>query len=170
MLALSGQVPSKVLGRGAFQDVDLNAAFAAVARSTHSVLASSDHAELVNLACKTALLERDVAHLVFPDEVQNLPAGGQRPGSPAGRVPNREIAPPADALAAAVERIAHAERPLFIVGNGARHQMDASHRPGRAGRRSGGDHLQGQGPDLRPPSPRLRRPRAAAARRSRRGS
>ena len=50
VLALSGQVPSKVLGRGAFQDVDLNAAFAAVARSTHCVLADSDHAELVNLA------------------------------------------------------------------------------------------------------------------------
>jgi thiamine pyrophosphate-dependent acetolactate synthase large subunit-like protein/nitrite reductase/ring-hydroxylating ferredoxin subunit len=125
VLALSGQVPSKVIGRGAFQDVDLNAAFAAVARSTHSVLATSDHAELVNLACKTALLERDVAHLVFPDEVQNLPANGERPGSPTGRVPNREIAPPDEALHAAVERIAQAKRPLFIVGNGARHHMDS---------------------------------------------
>ncbi|MDQ1441263.1 MAG: pyruvate oxidase, partial [Acidimicrobiaceae bacterium] len=125
VLALSGQVPSKLIGRGAFQDVDLSAAFAAVARSTHSVLASSDHAELVNLACKTALLERDVAHLVFPDEVQNLPANGQRPGGPTGRVPNREIAPPAEALQAAVERVAQAKRPLFIVGNGARHHMDS---------------------------------------------
>ncbi|MDP9072701.1 MAG: thiamine pyrophosphate-binding protein, partial [Actinomycetota bacterium] len=71
VLALSGQVPSKVIGRGAFQDVDLNAAFAAVARSTHCLLADSDHAELVTLACKTALIERDVAHLVVPDEVQN---------------------------------------------------------------------------------------------------
>src|SRR5947208_15131292 len=31
VLAVSGQVPSKVLGRGAFQDLDLNAAFADVA-------------------------------------------------------------------------------------------------------------------------------------------
>lgn len=125
VLALSGQVPSKVLGRGAFQDVDLNAAFAAVARSTHSVLASSDHAELVNLACKTALLERDVAHLVFPDEVQNLPANDAKPGGPAGRVASRAIAPPAEALHDAVERIGTARRPLFIVGNGARPHMDA---------------------------------------------
>jgi thiamine pyrophosphate-dependent acetolactate synthase large subunit-like protein/nitrite reductase/ring-hydroxylating ferredoxin subunit len=123
VLALSGQVPSKVLGRGAFQDVDLNAAFAAVARSTHTVLADSDHAELVNLACKTALLERDVAHLVFPDEVQNVPADGRKPGGPAGRLASRDIAPPADALAAAVERLGAARRPLFIVGNGARHHM-----------------------------------------------
>ncbi|MGH9164355.1 MAG: thiamine pyrophosphate-dependent enzyme [Acidimicrobiales bacterium] len=123
VLALSGQVPSKVIGRGAFQDVDLNAAFAAVARSTHCVLAGSDHAELVNLACKTALVERDVAHLVFPDEVQNLPAPDGPPGGPLGRVADRQIAPPVEALRAAVERIAAARRPLFIVGNGARHQM-----------------------------------------------
>ena len=124
VLALSGQVPSKVLGRGAFQDVDLNAAFAAVARYTHSVLADSDHAELVNLACKTALIERDVAHLVFPDEVQNLPAGAQRAGGPAGRVPDRRIAPPSESLGAAVGRIASSRRPLIIVGNGARLQME----------------------------------------------
>ncbi len=128
VLALSGQVPSKVLGRGAFQDVDLNAAFAAVARSTHCVFADSDHAELVNLACKTALVERDVAHLVFPDEVQNLPAAppgspGGRAGGPVGRVGDREIAPPAAALAAAVSLIAASRRPLIIVGNGARHHM-----------------------------------------------
>jgi len=124
VLALSGQVPSKVLGRGAFQDVDLNAAFAAVARSTHTVLADSDHAELVNLACKTALVERDVSHLVFPDEVQNLPADGARAGGPTGRVASRAVAPPDDALAAAVTRIGSARRPLFIVGNGARHCME----------------------------------------------
>ena len=123
VLALSGQVPSKVIGRGAFQDVDLNAAFAAVARSTHCVLAGSDHAELVNLACKTALLERDVAHLVFPDEVQNLPAGDAKAGSPLGRVADRAISPPDDALRAAVALISSARRPLFIVGNGARHHM-----------------------------------------------
>ncbi len=125
VLALSGQVPSQVLGRGAFQDVDLNAAFAAVARYSHTVLADSDHAELVNIACKTALVERDVAHLVLPDEVQNLPAGTARAGGPLGRVADREVAPPAEPLRAAVERIAASRRPMIIVGNGARHEMAA---------------------------------------------
>src|SRR4029078_12047310 len=69
-LALSGQVPSKVLGRGAFQGVELNAARAAVARYSKTVLPESDHAELTTLALKTATVERDVAHLVLPDEVQ----------------------------------------------------------------------------------------------------
>ena len=121
VLALSGQVPSRVRGRGAFQDTDLAAAFADVARYSQTVQAGSDHAELMNLACKTALVERDVAHLVFPDEVQELPAPEHAAaGTPQGRVGDRGIAPPAAALAAAVDAIAGARRPMVIVGNGAR--------------------------------------------------
>src|SRR3954452_9117327 len=70
VLAISGQVPSKVLGRGAFQDVDLTAAFADVASYSKTVLPESDHAELMTLALKHAIVGRNVAHLVLPDEVQ----------------------------------------------------------------------------------------------------
>jgi thiamine pyrophosphate-dependent acetolactate synthase large subunit-like protein/nitrite reductase/ring-hydroxylating ferredoxin subunit len=124
VLAISGQVPSKNLGRGAFQDLDLQAAFADVARYSETVHAGSDHAELVSLACKTALIERDVAHLILPDEVQDA-ASDADAGGPDGRVGNRSIAPPADALAEAVERIRQTERPLFVVGAGARQEMSA---------------------------------------------
>jgi thiamine pyrophosphate-dependent acetolactate synthase large subunit-like protein/nitrite reductase/ring-hydroxylating ferredoxin subunit len=124
VLALSGQVPSKVRGRGAFQDTDLAAAFADVARYSQTVQAGSDHGELMTLACKTALVERDVAHLVFPDEVQELPAAeGAKAGTPAGRTGDREIAPPVESLAAAVEALSGARRPVIIVGNGAREGM-----------------------------------------------
>ncbi len=124
VLALSGQVPSTVIGRGAFQDLDLTAAFADVARYSETVHAGSNHAELMTLACKTAIVERDVAHLVFPDEVQDLPSDAPA-GGPDGRVGSRAIAPPADVLARAAERLAGVERPLFIVGAGARGEMDA---------------------------------------------
>ncbi len=122
VLALSGQVPSKVKGRGAFQDVDLEGAFHDVARYSETVQAGSDHAELMNMACKTAVVERDVAHLVLPDEVQVHPSDAE-PGGPLGRVPSRQISPPADPLAAAVEMIAGARRPMFVVGHGARNDM-----------------------------------------------
>ena len=126
VLALSGQVPSSVRGRGAFQDTDLPAAFADVARYSQTVLPDSRHAELMNLACKTALLERDVAHLVLPDEVQEMPAPDDAPvGSPDGRVGSREIGPPEPVLERAVEMIAASERPLIIVGAGARQGMHA---------------------------------------------
>ena len=125
VLALSGQVPSTVLGRGAFQDLDLEAAFADVARYSQTVHAGSAHAELMTLACKTALIERDVAHLVLPDEVQDAPAPDEVAGEPAGRTGLRTIAPPAEALEAAVARLGATERPLFVVGAGARHEIDA---------------------------------------------
>ena len=89
VLAISGQVPSKVRGRGAFQDLDLGRAFGDVADYSATVLHGSDHAELVALACKTALVDRGVGHLVLPDEVQVLPAGDRPPARPEGRVADR---------------------------------------------------------------------------------
>ncbi|MDE0653041.1 MAG: thiamine pyrophosphate-binding protein [bacterium] len=123
VLAVTGQVPSALAGRGAFQDLDLEAAFADVAAYSQTVHAGSNHAELMTLACKNAIVERAVGHLVLPDEVQVLPAGETPAGGPAGRVAQREVAPPAEVLAAAAERIAAARRPLIIVGAGARFDM-----------------------------------------------
>ena len=71
VLALTGQVDTQVLGPGAFQEVDLMAAYGRVAQWAQTVLPTSRHAELINLACKSAILNRGVSHLVFPDEVQN---------------------------------------------------------------------------------------------------
>lgn len=123
ILAISGQVASNVKGRGAFQDLDLEAAFADVAEFGQIVQAGSDPAELMTLACKTALVERNVGHLMLPDEVQKLPSDTEA-GGPDGRVGSRETAPPDDVLDAAVKRIAESEKPLFIVGAGARHDME----------------------------------------------
>lgn len=126
VLAISGQVPTKVRGRGAFQDVDLSAAFADVARWTETVLPASNHAELMSLACKHAVVERAVGHLVLPDEVQVMAAAeGAVAGGPAGRVPSMEIAPPSADLERAIAMIAAAERPVVIAGYGARFDMDA---------------------------------------------
>ena len=83
VMALTGQVNTQVLGPGAFQEIDLASAFAPVARFSQTVLRDSRAVELMNLACKNAIVERDVAHLIFPDEVQTLPAAetiGRRAG------------------------------------------------------------------------------------------
>ncbi len=124
VLALTGQVDVQVFGPGAFQEIDLAAAFAPVAAFSQTVLHSSRHAELMTLACKTALVERDVAHLIFPDDVQTLGAGDVKPSGPEGRVSPAAITPPAETLEAAVAQIAAAERPIIIVGYGARNGMD----------------------------------------------
>ena len=126
VIALSGQVDTQVLGAGAFQEVDLQAAFGKVAQWAQPVLHTSKHAELMNLAVKSALLNRGVSHLVFPDEVQTLPAAANaKAGSPDGRLTPREITPPAESVDRAAGLLRKAKRPVIIVGHGARFHMAA---------------------------------------------
>ena len=124
VLALTGQVPTHLIGRGAFQEVDLAAAFGGVAEYTAVAAQNSNFAEITSLACKHAVLERGVSHMVFPDDVQVVEAPDSKPGSPEGRIPARDIAPPERSLEDAVTRIAQAKRPVIIVGHGARFVME----------------------------------------------
>ena len=124
VLALTGQVDTQVLGPGAFQEVDLSAAYGKVAQWSQPVLHTSKHVELVNLACKSAILNRGVSHLIFPDEVQTLPApDGTRAGGPEGRLAPREIAPPRKVLDESVALLRRSRRPVIIVGHGARFHL-----------------------------------------------
>ncbi len=120
VLALTGQVDVQVLGPGAFQEIDLHSAFAPVARFSQTVLHTSKHAELMTLACKNAIVERDVAHLIFPDDVQTLAAAASASASgPAGRLASQAIAPDENALSEAKQLIGESKRPIIIVGYGA---------------------------------------------------
>jgi thiamine pyrophosphate-dependent acetolactate synthase large subunit-like protein/nitrite reductase/ring-hydroxylating ferredoxin subunit len=119
VVAISGQVPSSVLGRGAFQDVDLSAVFRDVALSTVTVHAGSEHGELAATAVKRAIDGRGVTHLVLPDEVQGLPSDAPAM-PPTGRAADRATAPPPELVAAAVARLQAARRPVLVVGDGAR--------------------------------------------------
>jgi thiamine pyrophosphate-dependent acetolactate synthase large subunit-like protein/nitrite reductase/ring-hydroxylating ferredoxin subunit len=124
VLALTGQVDAQVFGPGAFQEIDLAAAFAPVARFSQTVLHTSKHAELMTLACKSAVVERDVAHLIFPDDVQTLVAAENVIASgPDGRVAAANIAPSETVLNDAVALIRKSKRPIIVVGYGARDSM-----------------------------------------------
>lgn len=124
LLALTGQVDVQVLGPGAFQEIDLAAAFAPVARFSQTVLHTSRHAELMTLACKSALVERDVSHLIFPDDVQTLAADdGVSASRPEGRISTPEIAPSESSVDYACSLVRASKRPIIIVGYGARDAM-----------------------------------------------
>ena len=124
VLALTGQVDTQVLGPGAFQEIDLQAAYGKVAQWSQPVLHTSKHAELMNLACKSAILNRGVSHLIFPDEVPKLEAPTEaKAGQPDGRVAALEISPPASAVDEAIALLAKSKRPVIIVGHGARFNM-----------------------------------------------
>ena len=123
-LALTGQVQDQVVGVHAFQDIDLEAAFEAVAEFSETVHLTSDHALLMTQAIKTAILKRGVGHLVFPDNVQPTPAPDAPAQSPEGRMANMAVAPAPDAVQAAMQLIRAAKRPLIVVGYGAQAGMD----------------------------------------------
>ncbi len=125
VLALTGQVDAQVLGPGAFQEIDLASAYAPVARFSQTVMCDSRHAELMNLACKHAIVQRDVAHLIFPDDVQTQAVDEDAPaGSSQGRLGDRGMLPATEGLALALDKLKQAERPAIIVGYGAVGRME----------------------------------------------
>ena len=126
ILALTGQVQSQVLGPGAFQEIPTAEAFSAVAEWSQTVVSSANASELMALAVKHAIVKRDVAHIIFPDEVQERPGlenPAERPIE--GRVSSTSIAPSDRDLRRAVELLTAASRPIVIVGNGARPFRDS---------------------------------------------
>jgi len=124
VLALTGQVDTQVLGPGAFQEIDQASAFQAVAAWSQTVLATSDHAELMNLALKHAVVERGVSHLIFPDEIQVLRVPDASASGPDGRLGEVGITPDTRSIDTARALLAQATRPAIIVGYGARERME----------------------------------------------
>lgn len=124
VLALTGQVNVQVLGPGAFQDIDLVSAFAAVADFSQTVLHTSKHAELMSLACKNAIVNRMPSHLIFPDNVQTIEAeSNAKPGHPQGRLGDHKITPSNTSMDEAVALLESHRRPIIIVGYGAKNAM-----------------------------------------------
>lgn len=120
-LALTGQVATQVVGTGNFQEVDLVQAFSTVAEFNQRVQGNSKHADLMSLAIKHAILKRDVSHLTFPDEVQELKAPeNEKAQHPTNRITPMEIAPPKEMADNAIALIKESKRPLIIMGHGAR--------------------------------------------------
>ena len=125
ILSLTGQVATQVVGTGNFQEVDLVQAFSTVAAFNHRVEEKSKHAELMTLAIKHAILNRDVSHLTFPDEIQTIPVKpGVEAQTPEGRITPMTIAPPKESIDKAQAMLNKAKRPTIIVGHGARFHMD----------------------------------------------
>lgn len=125
VIACAGQVQVQVFSPFAFQDIDLHSAFAPVGKFNQLVLHASNYGETASLAMKTALVERDVSVMIFPDDAQTLPAPDAKAGAPEGRLAAPRMTAAEDVVDTALEKIYGAKRPLIIVGYGARESMDA---------------------------------------------
>jgi len=80
----------------------------------------------MSLAIKSALLNRDVSHITFPDEVAFMPnLNGEVAQTPEGRITPMNISPPRQMVAKAIKLLKESKRPSIIVGHGARFHMKA---------------------------------------------
>lgn len=129
VLAITGMQETPVLGTRYQQEVHLDRLFADVAAYNLLVTNPQQVPSVVDLAVRTALAGRTVAHLTFPNDIQVAPVG-QDPyrhvapavsptTSPVWVAPSATPDPQQLAEAAAV--LARAERPAILVGAGALH-------------------------------------------------
>jgi pyruvate dehydrogenase (quinone)/pyruvate oxidase len=139
VLALTGQQYSDLLGTSYQQEVDLLSLYKDVAAYNQMVQGSADVANLVNVACRTALAKRTVAHITFPIDRQIEEAkdgyykemGGpaktphqldQPPAgfySPRSDLPRTAPVPPAELLERAAEVLNAGKKVAIVAGHGA---------------------------------------------------
>ena len=121
VIAMTGQVNTQVLGPGAFQEVPLSKAFESVTNWSQTVIKRENATELMSLAIKHAIINRDVAHLIFPDEIQTEEAYDTSVFSKKeGRISRDTISPPSEDIRKAIKMINESQNPCIIIGNGAR--------------------------------------------------
>ena len=162
VLAISGQVPSKVLGRGAFQDVDLTAAFADVARLLEDRAAGlrprrADDAWRSSTRSSSATSRTSCSPTRCRSASSATHARRRRRSAASATT---AIAPPAAALDDALALIDGARRPGRSSSATARaSRWTPCVALAETLRRAGAHDVQGQGPGLRPPPARRRRAR-----------
>ncbi|RLD37301.1 MAG: thiamine pyrophosphate-binding protein, partial [Bacteroidetes bacterium] len=79
---------------------------------------------LMTQAIKHAIINREVSHITFPDEVQVIAKPEHEEAqTPEGRITPFTISPPEEMLENAIKLISKSKRPVIIVGHGARYSM-----------------------------------------------
>ena len=78
VLAITGMTYHDMIGTFYQQDVNTERLFEDVAVYDERVMAGSQAAQLANIACRAALSRRGVAHITFPNDLQEVAADAER--------------------------------------------------------------------------------------------
>ncbi|MGB9937276.1 MAG: thiamine pyrophosphate-dependent enzyme [Methanobacterium sp.] len=123
VLALTGMVKRQMIGPGSFQEIDQHSFFEPVTVYNETLMSKKQTVSLITLAIKHAIVERGVAHLGIPNDVQKehhfektIPFEGS--------FPNRAVSPPKSVITKAAVTIGKSKRPVIVVGFGAAGQGD----------------------------------------------
>jgi len=125
VLAITGLQFHDLLHTDTQQDVELDKLFIDVAKYNNRIMGPAHTENVVELACRTALAYRGVAHVTMPVDFQEMPV------EKAARSPRNQPhhvseiwaegahAPNEDALRAAAELLRRGKKPVIMAGRGA---------------------------------------------------
>jgi pyruvate oxidase len=121
VLALTGLVARQLMGPGSVQEIDQYSFFEPICVFNKILMSPDQTTTLATLAMRHALLDRGVAHIGIPNDVQKLPYETQILPLE-GRMPNLSFAQNDALIEKAARTIDTAERPAIIAGFGAMRQ------------------------------------------------
>jgi thiamine pyrophosphate-dependent acetolactate synthase large subunit-like protein/rubredoxin len=118
VLALTGLVARQMIGPGSIQEIDQYSFFEPICVFNKILMSEDQTTTLATLAVKHALLERGVAHIGIPNDVQKLPyETNTLPFE--GRMPNLGFSQCDELVEKAAMTVDDAKRPAIIAGFGA---------------------------------------------------
>ena len=124
VLAITGRTYADLIGSGYQQDVDLLAPFSPVARFNHLIMNSSHARMAVDLACKSAIGNRGVAHISIPIDIQEQDLSESQtsehkvPKSTSDMLPRISV-PDTASVERAVSILSEGRKIVMFVGAGA---------------------------------------------------
>ncbi len=121
VLALTGMVPRKLIGRGSLQEIDHQAFFQPISVYNKTLMTEDQTTMLATLAIKHALVDQGVAHIGVPNDVQKLPYTAELQQFE-GRMPNLAYGQEDWLVEKAAKIVDAAERPVVLMGQGCRGQ------------------------------------------------
>jgi pyruvate oxidase/acetolactate synthase-1/2/3 large subunit len=121
VLAITGMVTRKQIGPGSIQEIDHSAFFEPISVFNKILMTPEQTTMLATLAVKHALVDRGVAHIGIPNDVQKLPYDTELLPFE-GRMPNLAYGQEDSIIEKAAKVVDSASRPVIIAGLGARGQ------------------------------------------------
>ena len=121
VLALTGLVARQLMGPGSIQEIDQYSFFEPICVFNKILMAPNQTTTLTTLALRHALLDRGVAHIGIPNDVQKLPYETHILPLE-GRMPNLAFGQEDALIEKAARTVDEAERPAIIAGFGAMSQ------------------------------------------------
>jgi pyruvate dehydrogenase (quinone) len=125
VLAITGLQYHDLIGTYTQQDVELDKLFTDVCVYNARIMGPAHVENVVELACRTALARKGVAHITMPVDMQSLPVGSD---TRSGRNVRNHVSmvmaqslplPPKDALQKAAAILNEAKKPCILAGRGA---------------------------------------------------